>query len=78
MILDSFKGLDLQGAVLAGKIPERPNLLYRLQGNGAGPTLLFVAHTDTKPVGDVRDQWKTDPLRGQSRTASSMGWARRT
>jgi acetylornithine deacetylase/succinyl-diaminopimelate desuccinylase-like protein len=73
VILDSFKGLDLQGAVLAGKIPERPNLLYRLQGNGAGPTLLFVAHTDTKPVGDVRDQWKTDPFEGTIKDGKLYG-----
>ena len=63
VILDKLERIGLRGAVVASEIPERPNVLYRLQGNGNGPTLLYVAHTDTKPVGDVRSQWKTDPFK---------------
>jgi acetylornithine deacetylase len=63
VILDEFDRLGLEGTVVVSEIPERPNVLYRLKGNGRGPTLLYVAHTDTKPVGDVRDQWDTDPFR---------------
>lgn len=73
VILDRLDGLGLKGAVLASMIPERPNLLYRLQGSGTGPTLLFVAHTDTKPVGDVRDQWKTDPFEGTIKDGKLYG-----
>ena len=64
LLLDKLDRLGLTGAVTASEIPERPNLLYRLKGQGGGPTLLYVAHTDTKPVGDVRDLWQTDPLQG--------------
>ena len=63
LILDEFERLGLEGPVVVSEIPERPNVLYRLKGKGRGPTLLYVAHTDTKPVGDVRDQWDTDPFR---------------
>ena len=63
LILDEFERLGLEGPVVVSEIPERPNVLYRLKGQGRGPTLLYVAHTDTKPVGDVRDQWDTDPFR---------------
>src|SRR5262245_45779490 len=63
LILDEFERLGLDGPVVVSEIPERPNVLYRLKGNGRAPTVLYVAHTDTKPVGDVRDQWDTDPFR---------------
>ena len=40
---------------------ERPNLVLRLTGGRAGPTLVITGHTDTKPIGpDPR--WITDPL----------------
>ena len=64
LLLDRLDRLGLTGAVTAAEIPERPNLLYRLKGELSGPTLLYVAHIDTKPVGDVRDLWQTDPLVG--------------
>src|ERR1700679_3469876 len=62
VILDRLERIGLSGATVASEIPERPNVLYRLQGSGDGPTLLYAAHTDTKPVGDVRSQWKSDPF----------------
>jgi acetylornithine deacetylase len=62
VILDHLARLDLHGAWIASEIPERPNVLLRLQGTGSGPTLLYNAHTDTKPVGDARDLWETDPF----------------
>src|SRR4051794_39129929 len=42
--------------------PHRPNLIMRLPGTGDGPALMLNGHLDTKPVGDARDQWLTDPL----------------
>ncbi len=62
VIQEKLHRLGLDGSEVASEIPERPNLLFRLQGMGHGPTLLYVAHTDTKPVGDVRDKWETDPF----------------
>jgi acetylornithine deacetylase len=62
LILDRMKQLKLDGAHAVSEIPERPNVLFRLKGTGKGPTLLYNAHTDTKPVGDVRDLWETEPF----------------
>lgn len=45
-----------------GRTPERPNLVVRIPGAGGGNRLLLCGHTDTKPVGDARDSWRTDPL----------------
>lgn len=44
--------------------PEHPNLLYRLTGAAAGPTLILNAHLDTQPVGDGA-AWSRDPFGGQ-------------
>ena len=44
--------------------PEHPNLLYRLTGPAAGPTLILNAHLDTQPVGDGA-AWSRDPFGGQ-------------
>ncbi|MGB7589655.1 MAG: M20/M25/M40 family metallo-hydrolase [Terriglobia bacterium] len=54
--------LGLSGAEVASEVLEHPNIIYRLSGKGGGPTLLYVAHTDTKPVGDARELWATDPF----------------
>lgn len=39
---------------------SRPNLIARLHGAVAGPTLMLNGHLDTKPAGDL-DAWETDP-----------------
>jgi len=62
LILHRLESLGLDGGLSVGEIEERPNVLYRLKGIGGGPTLLYNAHTDTKPVGDAREQWETDPF----------------
>lgn len=43
------------------KEAHRPNLLVRVQGHKPGPSLMLVAHTDAKPVGDL-SQWTVDPF----------------
>ena len=42
---------------------NRPNLLVHLDGAAAGPTLLFVSHTDTKRAGDPAE-WTFPPFSG--------------
>jgi acetylornithine deacetylase len=49
------------GEVLAAQ-PERPNLVTRLAGTGGGAALVLNGHLDTKPVGDARPEWHSDPL----------------
>lgn len=62
LLLDKLPRLGLEGATIASELPERPNVLHRLPGTGGGLTLAYVAHTDTKPVGDARGLWVTDPF----------------
>ncbi len=50
-----------EGEVIASD-PNRPNLLVRMPGTGGGRTLMLNGHLDTKPVGDARPAWHTDPL----------------
>jgi acetylornithine deacetylase/succinyl-diaminopimelate desuccinylase-like protein len=62
-ILKEMSRLRLAGVEVKAETPERPNILYRLKGKGSGPTLMYNAHLDTKPIGD-HDAWETDPLKG--------------
>ena len=50
-----------RGEVLA-PVPERPSLITRLSGTGNGLSLMLNGHVDTKPVGQARDLWHTNPL----------------
>jgi acetylornithine deacetylase/succinyl-diaminopimelate desuccinylase-like protein len=62
LLLAKLETLGLAGAEVVSEMPEHPNIIYRLSGKGRGPTLLYVAHTDTKPVGDEQGLWATDPF----------------
>jgi acetylornithine deacetylase/succinyl-diaminopimelate desuccinylase-like protein len=50
-----------QARVLAEQ-PHRPNLIVRIDGARPGPNLALCGHLDTKPVGDVAAEWRTDPF----------------
>jgi len=64
VILAKMKELGLGVAEVVGKIPERPNIIYRQRGKRGSPRLILNGHTDTKPVGEEdRRLWKTDPLK---------------
>lgn len=54
--------LGLPRAETLARLPARPNLLVRIPGTSAGRSLLLNGHIDTKPIGDARDLWRTDPL----------------
>src|ERR1700681_2809848 len=73
VLSDKLDQLGLAGAWVTSDLPKHPNLLYRLSGKGGGRTLLYVAHTDTKPVGDAAPQWKTDPFRACIRDGKMYG-----
>jgi acetylornithine deacetylase/succinyl-diaminopimelate desuccinylase-like protein len=64
VILAKMEELDLEGAEVLAKTPERPNIIYRQRGKRGSPRLILNGHTDTKPVGEEdRKLWKTDPLK---------------
>ena len=48
---------------LYAKVPQRANLVARIRGNGTGPSLAFLSHTDTvlaDPAEWARDPWSGD------------------
>ncbi len=73
LLSDKLNQLGLTDSWVTSDVPEHPNLLYRLSGKGGGQTLLYVAHTDTKPVGDAAPQWNTDPFRAHIRDGKMYG-----
>jgi acetylornithine deacetylase len=42
------------------KKDNRPNLIFGVEGNNGGKTLIFNGHMDTKPIGDT-SKWSIDP-----------------
>jgi acetylornithine deacetylase/succinyl-diaminopimelate desuccinylase-like protein len=56
---------------LFAKVPERANLVARLPGSGAGPSLLLLSHTDTV-VADAAE-WQVDPWSGELRDGEIWG-----
>jgi acetylornithine deacetylase/succinyl-diaminopimelate desuccinylase-like protein len=56
---------------LFAKVPERANLVARLPGNGDGPTLLFLSHTDVV-LADAAE-WSADPFGGELRGGEVWG-----
>jgi acetylornithine deacetylase len=53
--------------------PHRPNLITRLVGSGGGRTLILNGHVDTKPIGDARALWLSDPLAPEIRDGYLYG-----
>ncbi|MGE5690464.1 MAG: M20/M25/M40 family metallo-hydrolase [Pseudomonadota bacterium] len=47
---------------LYAKVPDRANLVARIRGTGAGPSLAFLSHTDT--VLAEPSEWQRDPWSG--------------
>jgi acetylornithine deacetylase/succinyl-diaminopimelate desuccinylase-like protein len=57
---------------LLGAVPERPNLVARLRGAAAGPTLCYLGHVDT--VLADPSEWRHDPWSGA--LAEGCVWGR--
>jgi acetylornithine deacetylase/succinyl-diaminopimelate desuccinylase-like protein len=56
---------------LYAKVPERANLVARINGRGDGPTLLFLSHTDVV-LADA-SEWSADPFGGELRDGEVWG-----
>jgi len=54
--------LGLPQGEIIGPTPERPSLITRIPGSGGGRNLMLNGHVDTKPVGEARHLWRTNPL----------------
>jgi acetylornithine deacetylase/succinyl-diaminopimelate desuccinylase-like protein len=70
---DRTAQLGLGRGEIVADDPDRPNLVTRLAGTGGGPALMLNGHVDTKPVGDAREQWLTDPLTATVRDGRMFG-----
>jgi acetylornithine deacetylase/succinyl-diaminopimelate desuccinylase-like protein len=57
---------------LLGRLPERPNLVARLDGAADGPTLCLLSHVDT--VLATASEWSHDPWSGD--LADGFVWGR--
>jgi acetylornithine deacetylase/succinyl-diaminopimelate desuccinylase-like protein len=58
-------------AELVGPDPERLNLIARIEGEGDGPSLMLMAHTDVVPA--PPDGWSTGPFDGTVRGDRLIG-----
>jgi acetylornithine deacetylase/succinyl-diaminopimelate desuccinylase-like protein len=56
---------------LYSRVPERANLVARIRGNGGGPRLLFLSHTDTVLADPA--EWTVDPWSGELRDGQVWG-----
>ncbi len=61
LIQEEMRSLGLGDSRIIAKAEKRPNLMASVQGSSGSPVLLYNAHTDTKPAGNLCD-WDTDPL----------------
>lgn len=52
------------GSEILESAPSRGNLIARLEGDGSGPSLLFMSHLDVVPVGE-ESAWSYPPFSGE-------------
>jgi acetylornithine deacetylase/succinyl-diaminopimelate desuccinylase-like protein len=56
---------------VVGQVPERPNLVVRLEGRGAAPPLLVHGHVDVVPA--TSQQWSVPPFEGRAQDGEIWG-----
>ena len=56
---------------LVGPDPERLNLIARVEGNGGGPSVLLMGHTDVVPAPTAN--WTVPPFEGRVREGQLVG-----
>ena len=56
---------------LVGPDPERLNLIARIAGDGSGPSIMLMAHTDVVPAPDTN--WTVPPFAGELRDGRVIG-----
>jgi acetylornithine deacetylase/succinyl-diaminopimelate desuccinylase-like protein len=70
-LLRDFLAVSGVESELYAKVPERANLVARLRGNGEGPSLLLLSHTDTVVADSA--EWQVDPWSGELRDGEVWG-----
>jgi acetylornithine deacetylase len=76
LVIDRLRELGIGDVSVFAKEPERPNVIARVSGRGAGPTLILNGHLDTKPPGAL-SAWATPPWtpRVENGTLTGLGSA---
>lgn len=64
VLMQTHDAIGLGRGSIVGPSPERPSLLTRILGSEptAGKNFMLNGHIDTKPVGEARHLWRTDPF----------------
>jgi acetylornithine deacetylase/succinyl-diaminopimelate desuccinylase-like protein len=70
-ILRQYLGDNGVESELYAKVPERANLVARIPGNGTGPRLVLLSHTDTVLANPA--EWELDPWSGELREGQIWG-----
>jgi len=63
LVLKSYLEANGLECELVARDPDRANLVARIPGNGTGPSMALVGHTDVVPA-DAQD-WKRPPFSGE-------------
>ena len=59
---------------ILAKVPEKPNLIATLSGDGSGPTVVLYSHADCASIGEEnRVFWTVDPLGAEIRDGKIYG-----
>ena len=70
-LLRQYLGDNGVESELYAKVPERANLVARIPGNGTGPRLVLLSHTDTVLANPA--EWELDPWSGDLREGQIWG-----
>ncbi|HEV2902029.1 MAG TPA: M20/M25/M40 family metallo-hydrolase [Gaiellaceae bacterium] len=70
-VLREYLGDNGVESELYAKVPERANLVARIAGNGTGPRLVLLSHTDTVLADPA--EWELDPWSGELREGQIWG-----
>jgi acetylornithine deacetylase/succinyl-diaminopimelate desuccinylase-like protein len=62
LVLQDYLAANGIAGELVGELPERQNLVARLQGSRPGPTLVLMGHTDVVPADEA--EWSVPPFGG--------------
>ena len=62
VLRDFLEGAGVECELVA-RDPDRANLIARIRGDGGGPSLAFLGHTDVVPAGD--EEWDRPPFGGE-------------
>jgi acetylornithine deacetylase/succinyl-diaminopimelate desuccinylase-like protein len=61
VVHEALARLHIPFARSLAKVPNRPNVIVRIDGAKPGRHVALCGHLDTKPIGEAAVDWRTDP-----------------